>query len=75
MATDQKKKDLRIESIPSLQAHLLDLDREIFALRNELALHRKLEKPHLIKQKRREKARTLTILTLKQRALAVGKEA
>ncbi len=75
MATDKRKKDLNNESIQSLQAFVLDLDREIFALRNDLALNRKLEKPHLIKEKRREKARTLTMLTLKQRSLIAGKEA
>ncbi len=47
------------------QAH--DLDREIFQLRNELATARKLEKPHQIKEKRKNRARILTILTQKHK--------
>ena len=72
MAGKKKKKELKEESIPSLQTMAADLDREIFTLRNELAWNRKLEKPHLLKEKRKQKARILTALTLKQRS--VGKE-
>ena len=61
-----KKKNSTEHSVEELNAQLLDLDREIFELRNTLAMTRKLEKPHLIKQKRHEKARILTVLTQKQ---------
>ncbi len=60
-----KKKDVKEEK--EMLAQVADLDREIFNLRNELATQRKLEKPHLIKEKRKEKARLLTILTQKQK--------
>lgn len=60
-----KKKELKDQSVKELTAHLHVLDREIYQLRNELATQRKLEKPHLIKEKRKTKARILTILTQK----------
>lgn len=63
----KKKEDAPVE----MQAKVMELDREIFALRNELAINRKLEKPHLIKAKRREKARLLTAMTQKQRSKGV----
>ena len=63
----KKKNDLRDQSVPELRAQVHDLNREIFQLRNELATQRKLEKPHLIKAKRKDVARLLTIMTQKQK--------
>lgn len=63
---NHKKKELKDQSVKELTAHVHVLDREIYELRNELATQRKLEKPHLIKEKRKTKARILTILTQKQ---------
>jgi large subunit ribosomal protein L29 len=62
----KKKDDIQGKSEAELHALVSLLDQEIFALRNELAMNRKLEKPHLIKAKRKDKARILTILTQKQ---------
>jgi large subunit ribosomal protein L29 len=64
-----KKKELKEQSIDELKAMATQLDREIFHLRNELSTQRKLEKPHQIKEKRKEKARVLTIMTQKQRGI------
>ncbi len=61
-----KRKELKNQSVKELNTNVHNLDREIFALRNELATQRKLEKSHLIKEKRKNKARILTILTQKQ---------
>lgn len=67
-----KKNDhFRAQSEDELRAQLVQLDREIFALRNELAMNRKLDKPHLIQAKRQDKARILTILTQKQSSRGV----
>lgn len=60
-----KKKTKEESSVKEMQAQVLELEREIFQLRNELATQRKLEKPHLIKEKRKAKARILTLLTQK----------
>jgi large subunit ribosomal protein L29 len=62
----KKKKEMTDLSVGELQSMEQVLAREVFDLRNELALSRKLEKPHLLKEKRRQRARTLTILTQKQ---------
>lgn len=61
------KKNEKDLSLKELEARVYELDREIFELRNELATQRKLEKPHLIKSKRRDKARILTMLTQKNK--------
>ena len=65
----KKNNDL---SVSEMNARVIELDREIFALRNELAMSRKLEKPHLIKAKRHEKARILTALTQQLRSKGVA---
>ena len=48
-----KKTDLKDQSIDELKAKASELDREVFELRNELALNRKIEKPHLIRAKKK----------------------
>ncbi|HLB53289.1 MAG TPA: hypothetical protein VJK48_06260 [Chlamydiales bacterium] len=48
------------------------LAKEIYSLKNELSQNRKLEKPHLLRQKKRERARTLTKLTEVERGGAHG---
>lgn len=63
----KKKKESKDLSVIELQEMSKSLEREVFELRNTLSVQRKLEKPHLLKQKRREKARVLTLLTQKQK--------
>jgi len=57
-------------SIDELKAKASELHREVFELYSELAFNRKLEKPHLLKAKKKERARVLTILTQKQAVVA-----
>lgn len=57
-----KTKDLLNQSLEEVEAQYEDLCREIFELMNELKLTRKLDKPHLIREKKRDRARVLTIL-------------
>lgn len=64
-----KAKELRNQSPEELQAFSIDLSKEIFELRNELKTTRKLEKPHLIRMKKRDRARALTILQQKKAQL------
>lgn len=63
----KKMKEKEIQSIPEMEASVIDLEKQIFALRNELSVQRKLEKPHLLKAQRHQKARLLTALTLERR--------
>jgi large subunit ribosomal protein L29 len=57
-----KARDLIGQSDEELEAGYHDTCKEIFALRNELRLSRKLEKPHLLREKKRDKARILTVI-------------
>jgi large subunit ribosomal protein L29 len=61
-----KAKDLINQSVEELEAQYEDLSREIFELLNELKLARKLDKPHLLKEKKRDRARVLTVLRQKK---------
>ncbi len=75
MAPKKKKKNEENEhSVKSLREAAAQLDHEIFVIRNELSWNRKLEKPHRLKEKRKEKARILTMLTMKERSQAQVKE-
>ncbi|MBX9744958.1 MAG: 50S ribosomal protein L29 [Chlamydiales bacterium] len=67
MAKQEKISNL---SLDELKTKATELDREIFELRNQLAFHRRLEKPHLMKAKKKERARILTVLTQKQAVVA-----
>ncbi len=63
----KRKKDQSNQSVAEMESAAASLEKEVFALRNELAMQRKLEKPHLLKAKRHERARLLTILTQNRR--------
>jgi len=61
-----KASNLRDMAIPELELAVDDLNKELFALVNEKKRAKKVEKPHLIKEKKKEKARMLTIISEKQ---------
>lgn len=61
-----KASDLRDMSVDELQATLRDLSKEVYNLVNEMKRTNKPEKPHMLRQKRKDKARLLTILHEKQ---------
>ncbi len=63
-----KKEKIQELSPAALQEKLAYLNRELFELRDELAVNRKLDKPHLLRAKRKDKARILTILTQQERS-------
>lgn len=59
----QRCKEFREQSVEELKNVVYkDLSREIFDLANELSITRKIEKPHLLRAKKRDRARVLTIL-------------
>ena len=58
-------KELRNKSAAELEAHLLDLHREKFSLRMQMATGQ-LGQPHNIKRVRREIAQTMTLLSAKK---------
>ena len=58
----KKAKDLRNESDEQLLSTIEDREKELFGLKNEFALSHKVEKSHLMCEKRRDIARIKTIL-------------
>ncbi len=62
MTQIRRSKELRELSSEELRAAYRDLSRELFDLNNELRTVRKIERPHLFRKIRRDKARVLTIL-------------
>ncbi|MBI5274040.1 MAG: 50S ribosomal protein L29 [Chlamydiales bacterium] len=58
--------ELRSLSEEDLKQKYNELSKEIFGLTNELRITRKLEKPHLIRETKRNRARIMTVLNEKQ---------
>lgn len=54
--------EIRDQSDEQLGLRLVEIDNELFKLINELKTAHKLEKPHLLKELKKEKARVLTVL-------------
>lgn len=65
-----KASNLRDMAVTDLEAALVDLNKDLFALVNDKKRTKKLEKPHLIREKKKQRARMLTILGEKQAAKA-----
>lgn len=61
-----KASSLRDMSVEELEATLETISKELFELVNEMSRTKKLVKVHLLRQKRKDKARLLTILHEKQ---------
>jgi large subunit ribosomal protein L29 len=57
-----KAKELREKSPEDLKMLCQDLSKELFQLRNEMKVSRKMEKPHLVRIKKKDRARAMTIL-------------
>lgn len=63
-----KASNLKDMAVNELEAMLIDSRKELFNLVNEFKRAKKLEKPHLLRQKRKDIARLLTVLHSKQSA-------
>lgn len=61
-----KVQEFRDQSVEELKANLEETKRELFELRNQQRHSTKIEKPHLLKQKKREIAQIKTILREKE---------
>ncbi|MCB1072060.1 MAG: 50S ribosomal protein L29 [Chlamydiia bacterium] len=61
-----KASELINQSDEELEAQYEDICRDIFELTNELRVSRKLEKPHELKEKKKDRARILTVLRQKK---------
>lgn len=63
-----KAKNLRDESLQELSARLLEVKKELFELQNEKSRAKKQEKPHQLREKKKDIAKILTIIREKQMA-------
>ena len=61
-----KAKDLVSQSKEELKTLYEELCRDIFALTNQLRVSRKLDKPHQLNEKKKDRARILTVLRQKK---------
>ncbi len=62
-----KAKDYRDQSSEELELAKVNLTKDLFDLFNELKISKKLDKPHLIREKRRNIAKINTVLREKQK--------
>lgn len=60
-----KMKDLTKQGKKELMALYQDLSKEIYGLKCELSIARKTDKPHLLREKKKDRARVLTVLRQK----------
>ena len=56
-------KDLKNQTAAELEAQVRELSKEIYDLKCEAKTARKLEKPHSVRSKKRDRARVLTAIT------------
>ena len=63
-----KAQELRDQSVEELKARLEETKREIYEFRNEMKRTRKLEKPHLLREKKKDIAKLNTIIREKELA-------
>ncbi|HSX03112.1 MAG TPA: 50S ribosomal protein L29 [Rhabdochlamydiaceae bacterium] len=60
-----KMAEFKGQSKEELKALYRDLSKEIFDMKTEISIARKIEKPHLVRLKKRTRARILTALSQK----------
>jgi large subunit ribosomal protein L29 len=60
--------ELVAQSKEELEVHYTQISRDIFNLQNALRISTKLEKPHELKEKKKDRARVLTALNKKRLA-------
>jgi len=64
-----KIEEIRDKSDEQLEFRLSEIDRESYDLTNELKSAYKLEKPHLLRDLKKEKARILTVRTERKKKI------
>ncbi len=63
-------KNYRDQSVEELKAAYLDLSKELFKLKNERTVTRKVEQPHVARLLKKDRARVLTVLREKGERLS-----
>jgi large subunit ribosomal protein L29 len=62
-----KMKDLKLQSVVELEKLAVEVSKDVFELRNEKMITRKNEKPHVLREKKRDRARILTMIVQQQK--------
>ena len=60
-----RMKEFKDQAVDELKALFHDLTKEIYDLKSEISTTRKIDKPHLMQKKKRNRARVLTLLAQK----------
>lgn len=68
----KKRKDMKDLSVRDLQNLVEEIGEELFQMKNELKASKKVEKSHLFRLKRKQRAQALTYITLKERQKVNG---
>ncbi len=63
---------IRDQSTEELEVAYLEASRELFGLRNELSANKKLDKPHLLTDAKKRRARILTVINERKNAEAAN---
>jgi large subunit ribosomal protein L29 len=63
-----KAQDIRDQTVEELKALVNDKRKELFNMINSLKIAHKLDKPHLVRETKKDIARLLTIINEKQQA-------
>ena len=58
-------KELRELPIDQLKSLIDDINKDLFELREQLAVNKKLQKPHLLRDKKKDRARAILALSEK----------
>jgi len=62
--------EFKDQSVEELKALYNDLSKEVYEMKSEIRITRKLDKPHLLRKKKRDRARVLTLLQQKGEQVA-----
>lgn len=62
-----KAKELRDQTDQQLQILIEDSQKDIFEMRNQIAVNRKIDHSHLIREKRKDIARAKTLIAERKR--------
>ncbi len=65
-----KVEKLKDQTSDELKTLYRDLSKEIYEMKTEFSIQRKLEKPHLLRAKKRDRARVMTVLNQKSQEKA-----
>ncbi len=60
-----RKMDFKDQSVEELKALYHDLSKKIYEMKTEISMTRKIDKPSLLRQAKRDRARALTFLKQK----------